>query len=145
MNLCHQLVKGNAAPKRSNLFHYLRTRPHMKIHIPSLLGKCTKRRSRSRSQSLNSTEGMDAETQRREERVKMFNPHTGTVLRGMAAPKRKNLEKYLIRYPDMKVYTTGESSRSKRRKRIGLRGDPQTPLLYDVKYEDSNIEACVRI
>ena len=88
---------------------------------------------------------MDAETQRREERVKMFNPHTGTVLRGMAAPKRKNLEKYLIRYPDMKVYTTGESSRSKRRKRIGLRGDPQTPLLYDVKYEDSNIEACVRI
>ena len=86
---------------------------------------------------------MDAETQRQEERVKMFNPHTGTVLRGMAAPKRKNLEKYLIRYPDMKVYTTGESGRNKRRKKMGYRGDPRTPLLYDVKYEDSNVEVCL--
>ena len=114
----------------------------MKLHIPSLLGKCSKRRSRSRSHASSATEGMDAETQRREERVKMFNPHTGTVLRGMAAPKRKNLEKYLIRYPDMKVYTTGESGRSKRRKKSSFGGDPRTPLLYDVKYEDSSIEVC---
>ena len=140
MNLCCQLVKGTAAPKRSNLLHYLRTRQHMKIHIPSLLGKCEKRRNRFCSPFLSAR---DAETLRREERVQTCNPHTGTVSRGMADPNRKNPEKDLVHSADMKVYTPGESTRSKCRERIALKRD--TPRLHDIKDEESNIEASVCI